>query len=94
MAPVGHLSMQRVQRPQVPFPGGSGSRSRSTIRSAIKKYDPISLFIRQEFRPKNPSPACWAAERSSSGTASVKPRALILTPSSSSSSSLSLNSPL
>src|SRR5215204_59831 len=57
-----------------------------------KEVRPISLFIRQEFRPKKPSPACWAAERSRSGTASVKPRARILTPSSSSSSSLSRNS--
>src|SRR4028119_2133664 len=38
----------------------------------------MSPSIRQEFRPKNPSPARWAAERSKSGTASVNPRAWVL----------------
>jgi hypothetical protein len=33
--------------------------------------------MRHELRPKNPSPACWAADRSSKGTASVNARALI-----------------
>ena len=55
MAPVGHRSMQRVQRPQVPVPGGSGSRSRSTIKSAIKKYEPTVVY-EAGVPPEEPEP--------------------------------------
>src|SRR4028119_1676790 len=40
----------------------------------------MSPSIRQEFRPKNPSPAFWAAERSRSGTAAGNPPALASAP--------------